>query len=164
MRALTFTTALGLLIFGTPLAQAAGEDAPVVITMLVPSDAQVWFNGTKTTQTGSQRRFYSPPLTAGRTYSYEIRIFSDSQDLIEKRTLQVRSGDRITLDLRGAEVRESRADSNATYRAPTYDYGWSQPRVSSFADQSPFGGYSWSPWGLRQWNYLTIGPFDNPSR
>src|SRR5262245_46965126 len=37
---------------------------PATIELLVPADAQVWFNGAATTQTGTVRRFVTPPLNA----------------------------------------------------------------------------------------------------
>lgn len=174
MRSLFFCAAalLGLTVwFGKPqVARAA--DAPVVVVTIVPADATVWFDGTKTTQTGMTRRFVSPPVAAGRTYAYRIRVVAEGdRKLDETRRLSVQAGDQITLDFSGAQVREARGkvrDSGAgsepgaaTYRRPSYEYSaWQQPRVSSFADQSPFQGYSWSPWGIRAWDYLTIGPFD----
>jgi uncharacterized protein (TIGR03000 family) len=42
------------------------------ITVKVPPDAQVWFDGTLMTATGPVRNYQSPPLPAGR-YQYEVR-------------------------------------------------------------------------------------------
>jgi uncharacterized protein (TIGR03000 family) len=110
MRAFLMTAvALGVLsaFAGNPQpARAAPGDAPVVITMTVPANAEVWFDGTKTVQTGENRRFFSPPITAGRKYSYEVRVVAGKMDLT--RPLTVRAGDRINLDFTGAQVRESR--------------------------------------------------------
>ncbi len=41
--------------------------------IVVPEGAELWFNGTQTSQTGSQREFVSPPLTPGKGYTYEIK-------------------------------------------------------------------------------------------
>ncbi|HBI42924.1 MAG TPA: hypothetical protein DDY78_08715, partial [Planctomycetales bacterium] len=41
--------------------------------MQVPNaDAQVFFDGDKTSQTGAERAFVSPPLEAGRSFHYTI--------------------------------------------------------------------------------------------
>jgi uncharacterized protein (TIGR03000 family) len=48
-------------------------DIPAKVTVNVPVDAQLWFNGTPTTSTGAVRQFTSPPLTPSKRYSYEVR-------------------------------------------------------------------------------------------
>lgn len=48
-----------------------GEIADV--TVYVPPDATVWFEGTLTTPTGAVRHFQSPPLAKGLAYVYTVR-------------------------------------------------------------------------------------------
>jgi uncharacterized protein (TIGR03000 family) len=43
------------------------------ITVTVPADAEVYFDGTETTETGSERVFTTPPLAPGTEYTYSIR-------------------------------------------------------------------------------------------
>src|SRR5262245_11060717 len=43
------------------------------VTLTVPADAELWFNGTKVTSTGTVREFRSPPLALGHQYTYDIR-------------------------------------------------------------------------------------------
>jgi uncharacterized protein (TIGR03000 family) len=43
------------------------------ITVSVPADAEIWFNGTRMTSTGSVREYQSPPLTPGSQYTYKVR-------------------------------------------------------------------------------------------
>lgn len=76
----------------------ARADAPVQIDLQVPADAQVWFGGQKTTQTGTLRSFESPPLTAGRTYTYEVRATwkEGGREVTESRRLAIRAGERLT--------------------------------------------------------------------
>jgi uncharacterized protein (TIGR03000 family) len=58
----------------SPPATATNQpDRIVHITVQVPAGAQVWFDDTATTSTGSTRQFTSPPLTPGQRYSYEVR-------------------------------------------------------------------------------------------
>jgi uncharacterized protein (TIGR03000 family) len=73
---------------------------PVVhFTVEVPPDAEVYLEGVKTTQTGSNRLFVSPPLTPGKQYVYEIRArWSDNGRPVEQmRSLVVTAGDRLTV-------------------------------------------------------------------
>ena len=44
-----------------------------LLTVHVPSDAEVWFDGDQTKQRGDERDFKSPALPVGRLYHYEIR-------------------------------------------------------------------------------------------
>jgi uncharacterized protein (TIGR03000 family) len=48
-------------------------DVTTKVTIKVPADAQVWFDGAPTKSTGTSREFQTPPLTHGRQYSYEVR-------------------------------------------------------------------------------------------
>jgi uncharacterized protein (TIGR03000 family) len=66
------------------------------IVVLVPSNAEVWFDGTKTSQTGSDRLFTTPSLTPGNTYSYEIRATwtANGAPVTQTRQVQVEAGKR----------------------------------------------------------------------
>ncbi len=44
------------------------------ILMRVPADAEIWVEGVKTKQTGEERYFFSPPLTPGKKYIYQMHI------------------------------------------------------------------------------------------
>src|SRR5262249_31075720 len=54
-------------------AVTAQADTLAHLTVRVPADARVWFDGAATTSTGPVRQFPSPPLTPGKRYSYEVR-------------------------------------------------------------------------------------------
>jgi uncharacterized protein (TIGR03000 family) len=56
----------------SPGGTAAGQ-ATAVVTVLVPADAEVFFDGERMTETGTERRFVTPPLTVGENYSYQVR-------------------------------------------------------------------------------------------
>ena len=47
-------------------------DRPASITVKVPANAEVWFEGRKTTNKGPVREFQSPPLAPGR-YVYQVK-------------------------------------------------------------------------------------------
>ncbi len=74
-------------------------NTPAVIRVRVPVNAELWFEGKKTTSTGIVRRFETPPLTPGEEYSYEIRARWKWGDLVmtQKRTIAVHAGDRINV-------------------------------------------------------------------
>jgi uncharacterized protein (TIGR03000 family) len=51
----------------------AQPDASAHVSVSVPPDAEIWFNGTKTTVTGAVREYQSPSLTPGHRYTYDVR-------------------------------------------------------------------------------------------
>ena len=57
----------------SPSGVTTSADSPTRITVRLPGDADLWFNGTKMTATGPVRVFSHPPVTPGRQYSYTIR-------------------------------------------------------------------------------------------
>ncbi len=50
----------------------AEDQAPVEITVIVPSDADVFFDGAPTVQKGSERLFLSPLLPVGKPFHYHV--------------------------------------------------------------------------------------------
>ena len=48
-------------------------DTSAHLTVTVPADAEIWFEGTAMTSTGPVREFTSPPLTPGKKYTYDVR-------------------------------------------------------------------------------------------
>src|SRR5260370_27645314 len=48
-------------------------EKPALIDVLVPADAEIWFDGAKTVQNGEFRQFVSPPLMPGHDFFYEIK-------------------------------------------------------------------------------------------
>jgi uncharacterized protein (TIGR03000 family) len=72
-----------------------------LITLKVPANAKVWFNGTKMKQTGTERSFVSPPLLPGYSYQYQIRAsWTDAQGQTVTRTRDVdlHPGENINLE------------------------------------------------------------------
>jgi uncharacterized protein (TIGR03000 family) len=69
--------------------------------VIVPDpNAQVMFEGQKTQQTGTNRLFESPPLTAGKTYNYTIKAtwMQNGQEKSEERTISVSPGSNVMVD------------------------------------------------------------------
>jgi uncharacterized protein (TIGR03000 family) len=78
---------------------ATGDDS-AKITVVVPADAEVYFDGNDTTQTGTERVFVTPPLVKGTTYSYSIRaVWTEDGSPVEKtRKVSFRAGAQPRVD------------------------------------------------------------------
>ncbi len=79
---------------------ADASDRTVHISVRSPADAEIWFEGSKTTQTGAVREFESPELKPGRAYTYEVRArwTQDGKKVSRTQTIDVSAGDRKTVD------------------------------------------------------------------
>jgi uncharacterized protein (TIGR03000 family) len=75
-------------------------DNKAYIWLRVPKDAEIWVNDVKTKQTGELRYFFSPPLTPGTKYSYELRLrwMKDGKPVEETQRLVVQAFRTIRLD------------------------------------------------------------------
>jgi uncharacterized protein (TIGR03000 family) len=89
-----------------PGARAPGR--AVHFAVMVPADAEVWFDGAKTTQTGPDREFVSPPLQRGHSYSYDVRArWKDGGRAVDRtRHVTFYAGDELTLDFTPERVQE----------------------------------------------------------
>ena len=95
-------------VAGLPAAQGAPamaqEGLPAgsaSIRLILPDpSAVVFFDGNKTSQTGSERMFHTPPLAAGATSSYRIRavVRQGGKDLVLEQVVPVSPGQNITVD------------------------------------------------------------------
>jgi len=66
------------------------SDNSASIQVIVPPNAQLWFDGTKTQQSGSTRFFTTPPLTNSQGASYEVRAtWTDQSGNTVNRTRRV---------------------------------------------------------------------------
>jgi len=77
-----------------PPAASANEGTSAVIHIAVPAQAEIWFDDWKTTQSGTNRQFVSPPLTSGRDYSYDVmaRWTEQGKAVTQNRRITVRAG------------------------------------------------------------------------
>ena len=80
-------------------------DGRARVQVLVPADAEVWFNGNPTTRRGEQREFESPVLTPGHDYQYEIRAkWTDGGRVVDQtRAIVVRANALVGVDFSRAE-------------------------------------------------------------
>jgi uncharacterized protein (TIGR03000 family) len=70
------------------------------ISVVVPPNAQVFFDGEKTTQRGQFRRFVSPALDPGQTFTYDIKaVWDENGKKVEReRKVHVRAGQQSSVD------------------------------------------------------------------
>jgi uncharacterized protein (TIGR03000 family) len=75
-------------------------DTTAHITVLVPADARVWFDGKATSSTGAVREFQSPPLATGPRYAYDLRAqWNENGHIVEQtRKVAVTAGGRVRVD------------------------------------------------------------------
>jgi uncharacterized protein (TIGR03000 family) len=68
----------------------------------VPGNAEVWFDGEKTTSTGTNRQFRSPPLTPGQRYRYEVRVrwVENGREVTQTQQVVVSAGANVNVSFR----------------------------------------------------------------
>lgn len=92
------------LMFLSPFlrSQEAGRTEPAYLRVLLPTDAQLEVEGAKTTQTGSERHFVSPPLAAGQHYVYTLKAtwMVQGKEVVHEKKVRVRPGEEAVVDLR----------------------------------------------------------------
>jgi uncharacterized protein (TIGR03000 family) len=78
-------------------ATAAQPDSKAHVTLNVPADAEVWFEGTRTTTAGAVRHYESPPLTPMRWYTYEVRARWDDHghEVTQTQQIEVTAGTHV---------------------------------------------------------------------
>jgi uncharacterized protein (TIGR03000 family) len=75
-------------------------DTIATIEVHVAPDAEIWFDGNKTQQRGSERLFKTPPLTPGRTFTYQVRATwtVDGTPITRTQTVQAEAGKRSVVN------------------------------------------------------------------
>jgi uncharacterized protein (TIGR03000 family) len=82
----------------TGVSYTAPEQAARILVR-VPAGAELWFDGHKTSQTGTERTFHTPALEKGRQYHYTIRArwMKDGQPVEETERVEVSAGSRANV-------------------------------------------------------------------
>jgi uncharacterized protein (TIGR03000 family) len=104
--------------FYPPQSQTEVPRNAALVAVRVPPDAELWFGGDKTTQTGEHREFVTPELKQDKDYFYTLKArWNQNGEQTEKtRRVRVRPGSRVTIDFFSAppaqagERRELRND------------------------------------------------------
>jgi uncharacterized protein (TIGR03000 family) len=74
-------------------------DAVAHVTVRVPANAQLWFDGSITTSTGSVREFQSPSLNPGRyTYAIRARWTENGRVITQTQKIAVSPGAHVSVD------------------------------------------------------------------
>jgi uncharacterized protein (TIGR03000 family) len=83
------------------------------VTVRLPADAEIWFNGTKMTETGPQREFYTPELTPGRRYTYDVRARwkENGHEVTQTQTINVSASAKVPVDFPLQPVTKTRAEA-----------------------------------------------------
>jgi uncharacterized protein (TIGR03000 family) len=77
------------------------RDTSVLVKVHVPDpNAEIWFEGSKTSQHGTVREFQSPPLDPGRQYTYTVRArwMENGREVDRSRAVQVQGGQQVHVD------------------------------------------------------------------
>jgi uncharacterized protein (TIGR03000 family) len=84
------------------VADGRGQEAaqPVTVVVVVPADAEVFFDGTPTLQKGGERLFISPPMKVGEKFHYQIkaRWMQDGKPVEQTRKVAVTGGENVRVD------------------------------------------------------------------
>jgi uncharacterized protein (TIGR03000 family) len=76
-------------------------DNSAMVEIRVPANAQVWFDGQQTQQTGANRFFNTPPLQKNGTYEVRATWNDNGTPRTETKEVQVQPGQRSTVDFMG---------------------------------------------------------------
>jgi uncharacterized protein (TIGR03000 family) len=71
-----------------------------ILNIQVPADAEIWVEGEKTKQTGTNRTFRSPPLEPGKNYTYEVKVrwMEDGKPVEKTENVPVHAGEQSRVD------------------------------------------------------------------
>jgi uncharacterized protein (TIGR03000 family) len=74
-------------------------DLTARVDVRVPADAELWFDGHRTSQTGRDRTFHTPPLEKGQGYHYTVRArwVQDGEPVDQTQRVSVSAGSRTTV-------------------------------------------------------------------
>lgn len=84
---------------GKPAAEAGSDGQRATFVLSVPADAKVYFQDEPMSSTGTRRRYRSPALKAGKTFSYSIRVAVQRNGNLVSNTQQPRfhAGSRVEI-------------------------------------------------------------------
>lgn len=69
------------------------------VEIKVPANAELWFDGNKMSQTGTERRFMTPPLELNHAYSYDVQAkwTENGKEVSKSQKLVVRGGQQASM-------------------------------------------------------------------
>ena len=85
-----------------------GVPVEATLTIALPADAKLSFNGVAATGTGATRSFRTPPLQKGQTYEYQLtaEVIRDGKTQTATEKVTVRGGEKasVTLSVEGVRT------------------------------------------------------------
>jgi len=105
----------GLAIGEEEQEEALNDSGRAFITIRVPVNAEIWFEGDRTQQTGTSREFVSPPLDRGRTFTYDVRArWTDNNGKVMEKTekVTVEAGRRSRVDFLTSAAAPSKTNAD----------------------------------------------------
>jgi uncharacterized protein (TIGR03000 family) len=77
---------------------------PASVTVMVPADAILYANGTRTQQTAAERHFVTPQLDAGMVYTYVLTIETvrDGRTVKQTQEIEVQAGSEVRVNFNTA--------------------------------------------------------------
>jgi uncharacterized protein (TIGR03000 family) len=83
-------------------AQESAPKQPAYVDVYVPAMARLTIDSAKTQQTGTHRRFESPPLPMGQDFSYRLKAVwnEDGKEVVSEKVVRISAGAETKVDLR----------------------------------------------------------------
>src|SRR5205807_10443784 len=119
-QAVRFFAGLACVLFTLPVrGQETNARERAYLRVYVPADARIEIDNAKMQQTGSVRRFYSPPLPAGKRFLYTVKAtwMSGTKEIVRKQDVEVMAGREATVVFDQNETRHT-ADIGLQPRRP----------------------------------------------
>jgi hemoglobin len=116
------------------------DELPARITVHVPADAELWFDGQLTAQRGRERVFTTPPVEHQRRYAYEVRArwMEDGREVDQTRRVRFHGGDQVTVDFtdkaRGGDTRTAAPAGAGPAGETLYDRLGGAPEIRELVD------------------------------
>jgi uncharacterized protein (TIGR03000 family) len=92
-----------------PSAPAQGPDTTATVQVLVPANADVWFDGNKSTDFGPMRTVSTPSLQPGKTASFEVKVSwtENGQPVTRTQRVDVQAGNQRVMNfMLGVETKK----------------------------------------------------------
>jgi len=76
------------------------SDASAHITVKLPADGQIWFDGVATRSSGAVREFDSPPLAPGSNHTYQVqaRWTENGHEMSQSQPVEVTAGAHVNVE------------------------------------------------------------------
>jgi uncharacterized protein (TIGR03000 family) len=86
--------------YGVPPQPPEVPSNAALVTVRIPQNAELWFSGAKTSQSGDVRDFITPELKPDKNYFYMLRArwMEDGHSVERTRRIPVSPGARVTVD------------------------------------------------------------------